>query len=728
MALWFMPLYWPGGRLGGWKPDDASLGMLGIWLVPYVLSLVLSIRVPKLSLRVLWKASLLIALSVPIGWLVYIGAFASGGLVELQAWLKEPVYSIVRNLLLVLAFVAPAGLAATCVLELLRPIVPVSLRGERMAILLCLISAVPLIAALRVDIPVAGLFHFALPLWWVAFSCALWFDAAGPALATWIRRIAAGFAALVVFQAALVAFYGRLVSLTPYFRACEANPSATCLGELAADALPVWYYWSEKRWDQPSLDLIYTGHARRVLERLPAKLGGTPDLDGVDDAITRFDLSKRAVTPNGTESVTCLAPADCLIAAITLTTGPETKSWEGAVWDAERAAFLRRAPPVPSPELARLLDPWSASIARAPAKTRRWHHSLRGEFLLSIGLRNLARDSFYLAAAAPAETISGRRVVNGLVELRDYKLALAVARMEPDPDYRARDLLQIATGLAPQSKPPLDIGSLLREIVETVGPKPRVSFADPLSVLAATAELASRLGDGNYARTIARILEAAAERRDEHDMLKAAQAWAWVGDMEAAHRLVAAAIVQREVIPNEAMTSVLSIGPVRDSKNDSSGAAKRTASTLLCRLGDTDASFEVASLSGDYAREAALDIFDCLTDRMGTYPDIAWVASRIGLKSEGQLIVRRAARQVIAGDYDAAAESILAALDSGDGSSRLSQWHHLRNLLKLAIAIRREDLVDKVQVAILSEGRSHSQSEFVKQLADAAAISAAWPN
>jgi hypothetical protein len=500
------------------------------------------------------------------------------------------------------------------------------------------------------------------------------------------------------------------------------------MGDLAADAMPFWYYRFGRSWDQPGRDLIYTGHAGRVLQRLPTNPGATSDYAGVVDTVARFELFQRALTPDATEPLTCLAPADCLIAAITLTTGPETNSWEDAVWAAERAALLRRAPSVPSQGLVRLLGSWSASIAQAPAESRRSHYARQGEFLISLGLRDLARDSFYQAAAAPGEAVSGRPVVRGLAELGEFDVALAVARTESDPDDRAAALLLVATGLAANSNPPIDIGILLREIADTIGPQPRLSRADPFSVLAATAEIASRIGDPDYAKLIASSMESAAERRDDHEKLKAAQAWAWAGDKESAQRLIAAAIVERGHINNEVIADVINVGPVRDAKNDSRGGAKHTAAVLLCRLGDTDGSFEVASLAGSASREAALDIFDCLTERMGTYPDIAWIASRIGLKSKSQLRVRHAARQVSAGDYDAATDSILAALHSGDDLARLPRWHHLRNLLKLAIAIRQDDVGARVQAAILTEARSHSQSEFVRQLADAAAISAAWRN
>ncbi len=566
------------------------------------------------------------------------------------------------------------------------------------------------------------------PVWWVAFSSALGFDRVGAQFATWTRRAALTLAVVLVLQASVAAFFGSLIAITPTFRACEVSPTAACLGELAADAIPFWYYWFGSGPEDTGQNLINSGYAAAVLARVPFGRRGDADFAYIEKAMVRADLASRARSPASSGALTCLVPADCLIAAIMLTKGPETSGSEAAVWAAERAAFLKRAQPAPSPELARLLESWSASIAREPAEQRRWHHSRRGELLLSIGLRDLARDSFYEAAAAPGETVSGRVVVHGLVELGEFESALAVARMEPDPDYRAQALLRVATGLAAEAKAPVDTGGLLREIVGTIGAQPRPSLADPFSVLAATAEVASRIGNAKYAKTIASSMESAAERRGEVEVLKAAQAWAWAGDKEAAHRLVAAAIVERGVIKGEVIVDVVNIGPVRDARNDSRGAAKQTAAALLCRLGDTDGSFEVASLAGDYAREAALDIFDCLTDRMGSYPDAAWVASRTGLKSEGPLRVRGAARQVIAGDYDAAAESILAALDSGNGSNTLSRWHDLRNLLKLAIAIRRQDVVARVQAAILSEAHSHSQSEFVKQLADAAAISAAWPN
>jgi hypothetical protein len=503
------------------------------------------------------------------------------------------------------------------------------------------------------------------------------------------------------------------------------------MAELAADAVASWD--RAEFWHGGATEgIAHAGYAEIARAQMATDL--SPALQKAFlNSLTQLEVARSAIEdPDRIARAEAVEDASVYyVAAMWLIYDyPQFGGGQDYIVRAERAAFERRGAPQYSRPLQVVVDRWRAALAQSDESRRRGNWLDFARVMRELGREADAREAVLAAGRAPPDSLLARPLSRRLWEIGEARRAQEVlsteVKREKIPPARlrlaetARDLGDTAGAAQLLAVATVSVDSFLPDTFGT--------HRDLVEFWRDATLLGSSLGRQDDARTFADQTYEVATRPHflrPFSLLDAARAYRSIGDVTRATAIVHEA---RRAKPGG--DDVVALGVVSGAMTYDgmglTGELLNNAAELLCEMGHFDAALDVARAAAVDNDEGARRLYLCAPDRAELSPDI--LARELDLGSPYRLLLVSAARHVELGDYAGAASTVEAALATA--RIKPGEFHRSYNnvLLRLAVAMRHEELVRAVMTRILDDARADDRKAFIDRLGEAASITARWPD
>lgn len=500
---------------------------------------------------------------------------------------------------------------------------------------------------------------------------------------------------------------------------CEEAPTSRCFAELAVLHLPFYVRFSG--FDGLGGELRYLGYGDLVDARTRKDQF---DYDEANRQATRlFELLINSVeafeneAPNSDPFVYSSAFHKLI---------DDFPGFGGGWWPdvirAEKAALERRGPPSLPRRTDALLRKWREALDLNADRAQNW--LLYASRARQLGETAEARTALSKALEFDVTATSDWPVVYETWQLYGLEAAFAAVARIPDTNFRASTYLNLANRLLKQGDAASGAAAF-RKFTQSYDESEPVRLATAWRSTAKNAALAShRLDDAEKTAFWA----AQYERRSNYasrtvNALDAAELYVDIGDYDKAVTKAYEAISHAPKPGQTARGPWLSEVSTTPYYNSYVGRAMG----VLCKAGKFSAAFSLSENNPDIGQHA---VRGCRVAMEGTNPamTIRSLAAALSLRSVRQLEELRAATLVEAGDYAEASRFIQAALrtppEQEGGSLAISNLNYLR----LAVAMRDEELARDIMRLIAANASSIDGKTASEVFATAAIYTHKWPD
>jgi len=500
---------------------------------------------------------------------------------------------------------------------------------------------------------------------------------------------------------------------------CQEAPTSRCFAELAVLHVP--FYLRFTGFDGLGQDLRYLGYGDLVDARTRKDQF---DYDEANRQATRlFELLVKSVEafenePPNSDPFVYSSAFHKLIDDFPGFGG----GWWPDVIRAEKAALERRGPPSLPRHTDALLRKWREALDLNADRAQDW-------LLYASRARELdqtaeARIALSRALEFDVTGTSDWPVVYETWQLYGIEAAFAAVADIPDTNFRASTYLNLANRLLAQGDASSGAAAF-QYFTQSYDESEPVRLATAWRSMARSAALASyRLGD--MERTA--FWAAQYERRSNYgsrtvNALDTAELYVDIGDVDKAVTKAYEAISHAPKPGQTARGPWLSEVSTTPYYNGYIGRAMG----VLCKAGQLSAAFSLGENNPDIGQNA---VGGCRVAIEGTNPamTIQALTSALSLRSVRQLEELRAANLVEAGDYAEARRFIQTALETPPqqegGSLAISNLNYLR----LAVAMRDEELARDIMRYIAAHASSIDGKTATEVFATVAIYTHKWPD
>ena len=513
----------------------------------------------------------------------------------------------------------------------------------------------------------------------------------------------------------LLEYWGGFAGLSTEYRLCMRHPSSACMAKLGEEAFP-------KKWDARSTvavpkNLLAAG-------RPALALGCSKECEEPERMISTMHLKideimKRALDGRGND---CRNAGDCLLAAELLSVDhQDAGGGDSTLLEAEEAAYARHGKPWNTRSVSALLDQSLEAIEQAPPDKRprllAWHSQL----LTRVGRAEEGRAGFSKLVEMPGGISQVQmsilmrigaidqalQVTEGQAREGEVESQLGIAReliALGNTDRAVQVVSHAIEGIRGHWTTNLRVASLLREAARIFAEANRADLARTPAELAyqmATTSTASKFYASRYFIDAAWSFLHAGDRKQSLEMLQ---------------RAIDVFPADDDAAPPG---SLMWLGRFRNSPFKPDLFADVTGA--LCRLGDPAAA---ASFGQKFRHSKVVFAFyTCRADLGDTNATPEAAARALHTSPDGLLYYLSAVRFIELGDDAAAATAIQSAAAGDSATDRYTN----DALMRLAVALRREDVVKELMRRTLMDVRFSSRATMSNRLSKSAALTVRYP-